>query len=242
MSTSTGKDSRAAARDGKPAAGTAHAVAPKSVAAGPAATVPALPTPPPRTSCTSVVHIGDSTSEGLISADYEPNPANRIPARYADVGVKHSIMKIVGATSVVESLPGTPNAYDMASQVKQSGYNGCWVLALGTNDTADVYVGSNVGRLQRIQKMMNLIGNQPVMWVEVTSLLSSGPYSEQNMELWNQALQQAQAQYPNMRIYNWPAVAQRSWFINDGIHYTTIGYAHRATAIADALAEAFPAS
>ena len=90
--------------------------------------------------------------------------------------------------------------------------------------------------------MMNLIGNQPVMWVEVTSLLSSGPYSEQNMELWNQALQQAQAQYPNMRIYNWPAVAQRSWFINDGIHYTTIGYAHRATAIADALAEAFPAS
>ena len=122
-----------------------------------------------------MVHIGDSTSEGLISPDYEPNPANRIPARYADVGVKQSIMKIVGATSVVESLPGTPNAYDMASQVKQGGFNGCWVLALGTNDTADVYVGSNVSRLQRIQKMMNLIGNQPVMWVEVTSLLSSRP-------------------------------------------------------------------
>ena len=202
----------------------------------------ALPTPPPRTSCASVVHIGDSTSEGLISPDYEPNPANRIPARYAEVGVKRSIMKIVGATSVVESLPGTPNAYDMASQVKQGGFNGCWVMALGTNDTADVYVGSNVGRVQRIQKMMSLIGNQPVMWVEVTSLLSTGPYSEQNMELWNQALQQAQPQYPNMRIYNWPAVAQKSWFINDGIHYTTIGYAHRATDIADALAEAFPAS
>ena len=176
-----------------------------------------------------MVHIGDSTSEGLISPDYEPNPANRIPARYADVGVKQSIMKIVGATSVVESLPGTPNAYDMANQVKQGGFNGCWVLALGTNDTADVYVGSNVSRVQRIQKMMSLIGNQPVMWVEVTSLLSTGPYSEQNMELWNQALQQVQAQYPNMRIYNWPAVAQKSWFINDGIHYTTIGYAHRAT-------------
>ena len=189
-----------------------------------------------------MVHIGDSTSEGLISSDYEPNPANRIPARYADVGVKQSIMKIVGATSVVESLPGTPNAYDMASQVKQGGFNGCWVLALGTNDTADVYVGSNVSRLQRIEKMMSVIGNQPVMWVEVTSLLSSGPYSEQNMQLWNQALQQAQRKYPNMRIYNWPAVVQKSWFINDGIHYTTIGYAHRATAIADALAAAFPAS
>ncbi|MGH3209429.1 MAG: acyltransferase family protein [Trebonia sp.] len=236
------KHGAAGVHAGKTAVATAPKTPAKTVTAGPVAVVPALPTPPPRTSCTSVVHVGDSTSEGLISPDYEPNPANRIPARYADVGVKHSIMKIVGATSVVESLPGTPNAYDMASQVKQSGYNGCWVLALGTNDTADVYVGSNVGRLARIQKMMNLIGNQPVMWVEVTSLLSSGPYSEQNMELWNQALQQAQAQYPNMRIYNWPAVAQKSWFINDGIHYTTIGYAHRATDIADALAEAFPAS
>ena len=227
---------------GKAGAGQAHEVTVKTVAAGPAAVVPALPTPPPRTACTSVVHIGDSTSEGLISADYEPNPANRIPARYADVGVKQSIMKIVGATSVVESLPGTPNAYDMANQVKQGGFKGCWVLALGTNDTADVYVGSNVNRVQRIQKMMSLIGDQPVMWVEVTSLLSTGPYSEQNMELWNQALHQVQSQYPNMRIYDWPAVAQRSWFINDGIHYTTIGYAHRATAIADALAKAFPAS
>jgi peptidoglycan/LPS O-acetylase OafA/YrhL len=240
----TGTQDDAAVHGGKPskaAAGQAHPATVKT-AAGPAAVVPALPTPPPRTSCTSVVHIGDSTSEGLISPDYEPNPANRIPARYADVGVKQSIMKIVGATSVVESLPGTPNAYDMASQLKQSGYHGCWVLALGTNDTADVYVGSNVGRLQRIEKMMKVIGNQPVMWVEVTSLLSSGPYSEQNMQLWNQALQQAQRQYPNMRIYNWPAVAQKSWFINDGIHYTSIGYAHRATAIADALAQAFPAS
>jgi peptidoglycan/LPS O-acetylase OafA/YrhL len=213
-----------------------------TIAAPGAAVVTALPMPPPQTSCTAVVQIGDSTSEGLVSADYLPNPADRIPARYADIGVKQSIMKIVGATSVVESLPGTQNAYQMATQVKKSGFHGCWVLALGTNDTADVYVGSNVNRLQRIQKMMNLIGNQPVMWVEVTSLLSTGPYSEQNMELWNQALEQALPQYPNMRIYNWPAVAQKSWFISDGIHYTSNGYAHRAVAIADALAAAFPAS
>jgi peptidoglycan/LPS O-acetylase OafA/YrhL len=210
--------------------------------AGPAATVAALPTPPPRTSCASVVHIGDSTSEGLISADYEPNPANRITARYADVGVKKSIMKIVGATSVVESLPGTPNAFKMAQEVKASGFNGCWVLALGTNDTADVAVGSEVSRVQRVQQMMKLIGNQPVMWVEVISLLSSGPYSEQNMQAWNDALKQVAPQYPDMRIYNWPAVARKPWFINDGIHYTSLGYEKRGIAIADALAENFPAS
>jgi lysophospholipase L1-like esterase len=89
---------------------------------------------------------------------------------------------------------------------------------------------------------MGIIGNQPVMWVEVKSILSSGPYAESNMELWNQALQQALPNYPNMRLYNWPAVVQTSWFINDGIHYTSDGYAHRGQDIAEALAEAFPAN
>jgi peptidoglycan/LPS O-acetylase OafA/YrhL len=223
--------------------------APQPVVGGPgttlangAATVAALPTPPPRTSCTSVVHIGDSTSDGLFSSDYLPDKAQQIPAQYADVGVKTTYDKVVGATSVVESLPGTPNAATMASQMLKSGYHGCWVIALGTNDTADVYVGSEVSRAARIKEMMSLIGNQPVMWVEVKSLLTSGPYSEQNMELWNQALQQALPSYPNMRLYDWPAVVQTSWFIDDGIHYTSDGYAHRGQMIAEALAEAFPAN
>jgi lysophospholipase L1-like esterase len=51
-----------------------------------------------------------------------------------------------------------------------------------------------------------------------------------------------QPQYPNMRIYDWPAVAKPSWFISDGIHYTSTGYEHRAKAIANALAAAFPAA
>jgi peptidoglycan/LPS O-acetylase OafA/YrhL len=214
---------------------------PTTLATG-AAIVAALPTPPPRTSCTSVVHIGDSTSDGLFSSDYLPNKALQIPAQYANVGVKTTIDKVVGATSVVESLPGTPNAAKMASGEIKSGYHGCWVIALGTNDTADVAVGSEVSRAARIKQMMAIIGSQPVMWVEVKSILSSGPYAESNMELWDQALQQALPSYPNMRLYNWPAVVQRSWFINDGIHYTSVGYAHRGQDIAEALAEAFPAN
>jgi hypothetical protein len=188
------------------------------------------------------VHIGDSTSDGLFSSDYLPDKAQQIPAQYAAVGVKKTVDKVVGATSVVESLPGTPNAQTMASGMLKGGYHGCWVIALGTNDTADVAVGSEVSRAQRIKTMMALIGSQPVMWVEVKSILSSGPYSESNMELWDQALQQALPSYPNMRLYNWPAVVQNSWFISDGIHYTSDGYAHRGKMIAEALAEAFPAN
>ena len=37
----------------------------------------------------------------------------------------------------------------------------------------------------------------------------------------NQALQQAPARHPNMRIYDWAAAAEPGWFIPDGIHYTS---------------------
>ena len=184
---------------------------------------------PARSSCRAVVHIGDSTSDGLISSDYLPNPQQRISAQYARVGVTKFIPEISGARSIVETHDGQPNAYTVAQQLIQQGYHGCWVLALGTNDTADVYVGSQVSLATRIKRMMSLIGNQPVMWVNVTSLLASGPYSENNMLLWNHALIQACASYPNMRVYDWAAAAKDSWFISDGIHYTSAGYRRAPT-------------
>ncbi len=193
-----------------------------------------------RSSCRSVVHIGDSTSDGLISADYLPNPKRRINAQYAKVGVTTFIPEISGARSIVETYENQPNAYTVAQQLIRTGYRGCWVLALGTNDAADVAVGSNTGLATRIREMMTLIGDQPVMWVNVKSLLVSGPYAETNMAAWDSTLLQACARYPNMRVYDWAAVAKNRWFISDGIHYTSLGYAWRAHLIARALAAAFP--
>jgi peptidoglycan/LPS O-acetylase OafA/YrhL len=195
-----------------------------------------------RTTCRAVVHIGDSTSEGLISPDYLPDPHQRIEAQYARVGATVQHFEISGARSIVETYEGQPNGYEVAQRWKRAGYHGCWVLALGTNDAADVYVGSNVGRSARIQRMMSLIGNEPVMWVNVKTLLSSGPYAEQNMRLWDQALLQACGRYPNMRVFDWAAAAKSAWFIDDGIHYNSPGYAARSRLIAQALAHAFPAS
>jgi Acyltransferase family len=196
---------------------------------------------PARTSCRAVVHIGDSTSEGLTSPDYLPDPRERIDARYAEVGVTTFIPEISGARSIVETYEGYPNAYTVAQQLIRQGYHGCWVLALGTNDTADVYVGSSVSLATRIQEMMSLIGSQPVMWVTVKSLVAGGPYAESNMLRWDEALLQACARYPNMRVYDWAAVVRNTWFISDGIHFTSAGYAARADLIAQALAAAFPA-
>ena len=195
-----------------------------------------------RSSCRAVVHIGDSTSEGLTSPEYLPIASERIEAQYAAVGVTVQHYEISGARSIVETYEGLPNGDQVAAAWRQTGYRGCWVLALGTNDTANVYVGSNVGRLARIQRMMSVIGNQPVMWVNLKSLLTGGPYSEQDMQLWDQALADACRHYPNMHIFDWAAVVQDRWFIDDGIHFNTPGYAARARLIAQALAQAFPQS
>jgi lysophospholipase L1-like esterase len=74
----------------------------------------------------------------------------------------------------------------------------------------------------------------------VKSLLVSGPYAEANMLKWDNTLLRACPRYPNMRIFDWASVAKDKWFIADGIHYTSAGYAARAKKIADALAKAFP--
>jgi peptidoglycan/LPS O-acetylase OafA/YrhL len=194
-----------------------------------------------QSSCTSVVHIGDSTSEGMVSASYLPDREQRMAPQYARVGVTTTHLNISGARSIVETLPGQVNAYTVARRLVRAGYHGCWVLALGTNDTADVVVGSPVSRMARIQRMMSVIGKQPVMWVNVKSLLTSGPYAESYMAAWDAALVQACARYPNMRVFDWAAKAKPGWFISDGIHYTSVGYAARSRLIAGALARAFPA-
>ncbi|MHB1874352.1 MAG: acyltransferase family protein [Streptosporangiaceae bacterium] len=196
---------------------------------------------PLRTSCQAVAHIGDSTSDGLTSPNYLPNPKQRITARYEDVGVRTVVTDIEGARSIVEVLPGGVNGYNAVKNILRTGFKGCWVIALGTDDTADVAVGSTYSLKYRISKMMAVTRGMPVMWVNVISLLNSGPYAEANMLKWNRALLAACARYPNMRVMDWASLARRSWFISDGIHYTSLGYMHRALDIADALARAFPA-
>jgi peptidoglycan/LPS O-acetylase OafA/YrhL len=204
-------------------------------------TSPTHPTVRPgTTSCASVTHIGDSTSEGLVSPDYLPDPAKRIDAQYARVGVSTQNIEISGGTSILETATGEPNAAQVAQGLIASGYRGCWVLALGTNDTADVVVGTSLDRAGRIAKMMHLIGNHPVLWVNVRSLLAQGPYAESAMQAWDTALLQACHQFPTMRIYDWASTVQPAWFVSDGIHFTPAGYAQRARLIANALQHAFP--
>jgi hypothetical protein len=194
----------------------------------------------PRTSCTSVAHIGDSTSVDLISPSFLPDPAQRLPARYRAVGVSHLKLDASGGRSIVETLPGQVNGYNVARTWWDQGYRGCWVFALGTNDSANIAAGSATSQLARIGEMMSAAHGEPVLWVNVRTTLESSSWSNANEQAWDKALLIASHRYPNMRIFDWSAIAQPSWFLPDGVHYNSLGCQLRAAAIANALTKAFP--
>ncbi len=198
------------------------------------------PTAPTDTTCTSIAYIGDSTSVGLISPDYLPDPLDRLGARFDEIGATDQHIDISGARSIYETVDGQPNAEDAAQAIKDGGFDGCWVLGMGTNDTANQAVGSTVDSADRIERMMSVIGDEPALWINVKSLVPSGPYADVNMKEWDDALLEACPSYSNMRVYDWRNKVKDEWFIEDGIHFTSEGYEARAQAIANAVTEAFP--
>ncbi|WP_404389879.1 acyltransferase family protein [Humibacillus xanthopallidus] len=235
------------------ASGTPSAGASAGASAGPTPTdLPATPTAPTapattaapdlRTSCTQLVHVGDSTSTGLVDKNYLPAASKRIDAQYRRIGVRDFSPDILGARSIVERYKDQPNAEQAVVSRVSDGYDGCWVLAMGTNEVANQYVGGTVPLAQRIDLLMEPIGNHPVMWLTVKTLRSSGPWDDAEMRKWNQALVDACSRYPTMRVYDWRSEVKDSWFIDDEIHFTSAGYAQRAKRIADAFARSFPAS
>ncbi len=194
---------------------------------------------PLATSCEAVVHIGDSTSEGLVSEEWLPS-SELISSQYARVGATTQHLEVSGARSIYENYEGEANAQEVAEAWKNEGFEGCWVIAMGTNEAANVAAGSSFTYDDRIDSMMSTIGEGPVMWVNTKSLVASGPYSAANMREWDKALRSGCDRYPYMRVYDWASDVKDSWFIPDGIHFTSPGYAERGRLIADALLDAFP--
>jgi peptidoglycan/LPS O-acetylase OafA/YrhL len=194
----------------------------------------------PETSCDSVVHVGDSTSLGLVEPAYLPHRGDRIIAQYHDVGVSNVTTDVLGARSIVETYEGQPNADTATRERVAGGYDGCWVFAMGTNDTANQFVGGVVPLDERIDRLMDDINGAPALWLTLRTRLSSGPWQDAQMQKWNEALESACNRYPNLRIYDWRSQVRDSWFSSDGIHFTSDGYRQRGKRIANALATAFP--
>lgn len=184
--------------------------------------------------CQSVAHIGDSltayTKKSLAEA-------------YAAVGVR-ALVDAFGGRASLQKLPADPKTgKQAASSIRDAGFQGCWVVALGTNDTANVAVGAGYTRAKAIDEMMKAIdpsGTAPVLWVSTYTTVSSGPWSNANMQLWNEALEAARERWPNLRVFDWASTAATGVApFADGIHHTRAGYVVRNKAIAEAFASAF---
>jgi hypothetical protein len=206
----------------------------------------APPTPPPTTgpptttSCNQVVHIGDSTGEPLFEPSQVGGAGQTATAQYAAVGVDIVYPDNDGGRSIVEKLPGQLNAQDVAAAVKNNGYEECWVLMVGTNDAANIAAGSTFDAETRIRTMMQIIGDDPVLWVDTVTQRTDDEYRNASMLAWNEVLYRVVAEYPNARVFRWYDVVRPEWFRDDGIHYTVEGSAQRAARTAQALVEFFP--
>ncbi len=213
-----------------------------SASVAPSGLPSANPAAPPAslfTSCTQLVHVGDSTSIGLMSAKYLPDADDRLDARYRSVGVVTFVPEISGGRSIVEKMKDHPSAYEVVSTKMSYGYKGCWVFAFGMNDAANIH-GNADGLGQRIDWMMKLAAGSPVLWATGKTLLDKGPYDNGYLSSWNRAITLACERHPNMRIYDWASEVQDDWYLPDKIHPNDLGAKERAARFARALAVAFP--
>ena len=188
------------------------------------------------TSCTSTAHIGDSLSAYVLPG---------LRSEYAARGVTRFVGSAYGGRGVLQKVSADPETgAAAAARIRSSGFTGCWVVALGTNDTANVAAGAWYTRGYAIDRMMKAVdpnGRARVMWVNLFTTRSTGYWSNNNMKLWNQALTAAQGRWPNLKVYNWAAVAATGVApYADGIHHTGAGYVVRNRSIAAALARFFP--
>jgi hypothetical protein len=158
------------------------------------------------------------------------------------VGVRSTTTDILGARSIVEKWHDQPNAQDAARKLKSAGFDGCWIIAMGTNEAANQAAGSTIGSTERIDLLMRIIGTSaPVLWPTVKTTLHDGYYDNQNMAAFDDALVHACNRYPNLRVYDWAGEVHDHWYLSyDGIHFTPRGYQARAHRIAQGLAQAFP--
>lgn len=193
-----------------------------------------------RTACADVAYIGDSVSLGMISSVTLPSAAARLESRLADIGVANLRVEISGGRSIVETLSGQESAFDVATRLRAEGFSGCWVVAVGTNDAANIAAGAAHQADDRIVAMMSVFGADPVLWIDAITLATTGFWASENIVAWDDALTAATTSYRSLRIAKWSAVVRTDWFETDGIHPTAAGSAARVRFVAAELLANFP--
>ena len=179
-----------------------------------------------------VAHIGDSLTAYTEKSLHDAYAVEGLDATIHAHGARAILQKLSADTAT-----GKQAAQALSSAQGSTPFD-VWVIALGTNDTANVAVGAAYTRAQAIDQMMGVLpAGAPVVWVDTFSQLSTTPYSNANMLAWNAALEAAKARWPNLIVYPWSVVAKTGAAkFSDGLHHTSAGYDVRNRAIAHFIA------
>lgn len=197
-----------------------------------------------KTRCTTVIHVGDSTSIGMFDDGYLSDPQRNAQVTYKNVGAQNVVADVTGARSTVESLEGDPSIRDSVQRLLDQGYgeDACWIIGAGVNDAANRAVGGSGEEDWRVDQIMELLGDAPVLWPTAATNRDSGAYDNANMAPFNEALLAARDRYPNLVVYDWASDVHQEWFLpGDDVHYQTEGNEKRAEYFSKALTLAFPA-
>ena len=150
------------------------------------------------TSCKSVVH-GDSTSIGLMSPAYLPGRRAHRRAVRPGRGHQHP-GQISGAGSIVRT-PEEPAQRRGRGQAGQ-GHRVRGLLGAGARHHRcgrHRGAGATTCRTSGIDKMMAVIGDDPVLWVNVKTAGDRATRANPNMQVFDQHLEAAEARYRTCR-------------------------------------------
>lgn len=174
--------------------------------------------------CDVVLHLGDSNTVGM---------KDDLKSAYEDAGFE-AVIDATGGRSMHETMGGNPNAIDGAKDLRDSHDEACWVVAMGVNDAANIVVGSSMDAQERIESMMDVIGDEDrVLWPSV-AVGEGAPqyYTPEGAESFNEALRDAEDEFDNLTVIDWEP--ESDWF-SDGVHYTSKGYSELISTIVDAV-------
>ncbi|MDD7465585.1 MAG: acyltransferase family protein [Actinomycetaceae bacterium] len=199
-----------------------------------------------RTRCNEIIHVGDSTSLAMFTDDGVEDPADNATTAYKETGAQKVVNSSFGARATNQGYEDSPSGNESLQQIISNGIDpdACFVLALGTNDAANMNVEGQDRSAEHIEATMAIIGpNHPVLWITTIVNPAGSPrwYDKAVMDSWNDALYAALEKYPNMWVYPWDKEVQPNWFIEgDGVHYNQTGSSQRSHRFAQAVINAWP--
>jgi hypothetical protein len=184
--------------------------------------------------CESLAHVGDSlTWQAEVG----------LGQQYARRGWNDVRIDAKGGRGIASFMFDDMTGLDAVRRIKATGFDGCWVMALGTNDTAntDFLVHApeqqHQWRIGLIRSMMDELDGAQVVWVNTHLIKPDIEYSSHDAAAWNAALREVAGAYTNMQIFDWNAIANDhpEWTRGDWVHDTPEGSAQRAEIVSRAV-------